>query len=163
MYTTANWIKISDPSQLQSGDIFSCPSKVPKSSPIFPNLVVPFISHVGMIIVIDNKLHVIHNPFDGSPEIVPFDKVFDGSRSITKIIRTNLSTEHILQKFIQCTEKYCQIHPSYSMPYKFFHRNCEDFVRSISGFDIGIDQRFVWFTSIIIIVVLLILIFRKKT
>lgn len=156
-----NWIKFTGENNLQSGDIFSCPSKIPKNSPILPGTIVPFIAHVGIIIFIDNKPHVIHNPFDSGPEIVPYDVVFDGERKITKIIRTNLSTEEIVEKYWVCNDKYCHVKYPYSLPYKFFFRNCEDFVRSITGFDIGFDQRIGYFIVIIIIIILLFLLIRR--
>lgn len=159
----SKWIKISDVNDLKSGDIFACPSKVPKSSPIFPDLVVPFVSHVGIIIFINGKPNIIHNPFDNRPEIVPYETVFDGKRNIERIIRTNLTTEEILNRYKECDDFRCEIKSEFSLPYRFFHRNCEDFVRRITGFDIGFDQRLGFGILLGIIIIILLLIFKRRS
>ena len=156
------WIPISEVSELRSGDVFACPTKVPKSSPILAGLVVPIISHVGMIVIIDGETKVIHNPFDGSPEIVPYESIFT-DRKIGRIIRTNITTEEILSRFRECEDQYkCNIRDEYAKEYKFFYRNCEDFVRSLCNCNIGFDQRRGWGIGIGIGLIIILLLLTRK-
>lgn len=161
-----DWIAFTDNLQLQSGDIFACSSKFPTHYPILADTLVPAIAHVGIIIIIDNKTMLLHNHYDNGVEIIPYDSFFYGKRKISRIIRTNLSTEELLKRYTICKDDYCNVKQEYLFPFKFFFRNCEDFVRSITGFDIGFDQRlgyFILISFIAIFILFLFVLFRQKT
>lgn len=146
------WFVCTDISQLQAGDIIEMPSKIPKTSSVLPGQVVPFVKHYGIIVIVGGMIKVCHNPFSGFPVIESPETIFT-NRTIERIFRTGLSTNEILVKF----EQYK------SLPYRFFYRNCEDFVRQMAGgISIGWDQRIVYAVLITVIIILSIALLRKK-
>lgn len=158
--STTNWMAFGGQVEdLKTGDVFSTPSKFPKDSPIFPDWLFPPVSHVGIIVIEDDgRAMVVHNPFGGKPEYVPFEKVFD-KRNIDRIIRTGVTKDVIMERFHHCEDEFkCN-----TRPYEFLNFNCEDFVRSICQCDIGFDQRKGWAIGIAVGLIIIIILIGKKS
>lgn len=129
--------------QLKVGDIVEMSSKVPSNNRFFPNLLVTFVKHFGIIVEQDGELKVLHNPYDGSPLIETQEKVFY-KREPDRVLHTEVTNEQILEKFEGCKNK----------KYKFWEFNCEDFVSEICGCNIGKDQRIYYFGAIGVVIFL---------
>lgn len=149
----AYWI-ITD--QLQPGDIIEVPSKVPSSSPIFPDMLTPLVRHYGVIVTVDNKIMVIHNPFGGKPEMITLEKATE-NRRITRVLRTGRSNEFILERFKKCQDS--------GVKYEFLGYNCEKLVEDLADIPPFIDQRrfYAFVLLILVIIALLILLTRKRS
>lgn len=146
------WFTIDDPSELQSGDIFQTPSKVPKNSPILPGFAVGAVKHVGIIVKKENgELHVAHNPFGDYPCLQKFEDVFK-DRVIERIKRTGVSAEQILARLEEVKH----------LKYSFWGWNCEMFTRFCCGCSTGIDQRNAYATVLLILIILIILLLVIK-
>lgn len=135
----SNWIKTDT---LQSGDIIQLPGKI---------LGIPIIiKHFGVVVKVDGKTQVVHNPGSVS-QIDPIEKVLEG-RQIEKVIRTGLSDSVILERFEQCK----------NTRYSFAYYNCQDYIVSITGVSPSFDQRIFWGSILLVIVLIaLFLILRK--
>lgn len=149
--TDEKWIPIDQIEQLETGDLVETPSKFPKHYPIVGNMVVPIVYHYGIYLEVDGKGYIVHNPFGGKPEMVTLEQ-FETDRKIEKVIRTGLPADYILKKFKECEGK----------PYLFFSRNCEDFIRYVTGARIGYDQRIGWALFAILLVIIIILITTRR-
>lgn len=144
------WLPLSEVGKLETGDLVEAASRFPKTYPVIGGLVVPIVNHYGIYLEIDGKPMVAHNPFGGSPEIIPLAQ-FEGSRTINRIIRTGMSSEHIIKKTEECAHK----------KYSFFGENCEQFINTVCGCPIGFDQRIGW-ALLFIALILIFLAFSKK-
>lgn len=143
------------PTDLQAGDIFQTPSKIPRNSPICPGMLVDIVKHVGILVEVNGTLAVAHNPFGQYPIIEDFDSAFS-DRKIEKIIRTGTPSEQIIERISQIKDHR----------YSFWDFNCEDAVRFICGCSMNnhyTDQRRVYSFIILalVIIILLLLIFKK--
>lgn len=144
-----NWEKYNG--TLKVGDIVEMSSKVPSSNKFFPNMVVVFVKHYGVVVMQNDVLMMAHNPFGGRPEIVSFETIFT-NRDPERVLRTNKTNEEILSKFNSCVldeNMNCK-----NESYKFFHFNCEDFVSYVCDCNIGRDQRVYYFGTFFVIITL---------
>lgn len=143
------------PDTFLAGDIVEVSSKIPSKIPVLGGKVVSPVKHYGMIVFVDGKLSVAHNPTAGRPIIEPID-VYTRERNIERVLRTFMTNEQVLQRFEMFKNK----------KYTFCKYNCEDFVRSMCDCDItGIHQCRKWgkiFLWIVIIVLIIALIFKCR-
>lgn len=144
------WIPLSEVGGLETGDLLETPLRFPKTYPLIGGIVVPIVNHYGIYLEIDGKPMVAHNPFGGSPEIIPLSQ-FENGRQIDRIIRTGMTAEHIIRKTEECAHK----------KYKFLGENCEQFINTVCGCPVGFDQRIGW-VLFFIALLLIFLAFRKK-
>lgn len=137
------WEKFNgDLQSLRVGDIVEMSSKVPSNNRFFPDLVVTFVKHYGVVVEQNGKLMIAHNPYGGVPEIVSFDKIFT-NRLPDRVMHTNATNEQIIERMNSCAIDKRQTCKNAS--YKFWHFNCEDFVCYVCQCNIGADQRVVYF------------------
>lgn len=152
-FKEGQWILLSEvDNKLETGDLVETPSRFPKNYPIIGGVVVPIVNHYGIYLEIDGKPMVAHNPFGGYPEIIPLEQFENGNRRITRIIRTGMSAEHIIEKTNECKDK----------PYRFLGDNCEKFINTICGCESGLDQRIGW-SLFIIMLILFYFAFSKRS
>ena len=151
-FKDGEWILLSEvDNKLETGDLVETPSRFPRNYPIVGGVVVPIVNHYGIYLEVDGKPMIAHNPFGGSPEIIPMQQFEDGNRVITRIIRTGMSAEHIIKKTKECENR----------KYEFFGQNCEKFLNFVCNCSPGWDQRYGW-GLFIIMIILLYFAFRKK-
>jgi len=139
----SEWTPRDQIGELQTGDLLEVPINI-------GGIIFPFIKHYGVLVEIDGKQMVAHNP-GRQALIVPLDE-FLTNRQVDRVIRTNLTAEKIIKKVEQCKDN----------AYSFWENNCEDFLSYICECPVGIDQRVVWIVCIIAIIILIMVLLRRK-
>lgn len=131
--------------KLQTGDILVTTS------------VVPLIQHFAVYYRDqNNQPTVADNVFWSQKLEVSGIDEYKAKRNIIGIIRNN-NTTGLTDRFIQ--EK---VEEAKKMNYQFFAFNCEDFVRSVCGCYIGIDQRIKYMLLLIFILTVFIIYIKVK-
>lgn len=147
-----NWQQYSgDLKSLHVGDIVEMSSKVPSTNRFFPDMVVVFVKHYGVVVEQNDVLMIAHNPYGGVPEIVSFDKIFE-NRLPDRILHTSKTNSEILNRFNSCLldeKQNCK-----NASYKFWKFNCEDFVCYVCDCNIGRDQRMYYFGTSTVVILL---------
>lgn len=152
IFADMKWF-IPERNKLQAGDILEISSKVPNKVPLVGGTIVPVIKHFGMVVFIDGKLSVAHNPYLGVPIIETYE-AYTKDRKVERVMRTFLTNEQVLERF----EEYKH------HKYTFCKYNCEDFIRDMCDCCIGTNQCKVWGVSLMVlitIIIILIFIFSK--
>lgn len=111
--------------------------------------VVPFVRHYGVLYYENGSPIVAHNSFStGKIELDPLDKFIEG-RDLVNVLHAykSIPDQELKAKILKLVEK--------GEGYKFFSFNCEDFVRKVTGRNIGADQRYVWILIIILVIIIL--------
>lgn len=150
-FKEGEWILLSEvDNKLETGDLLETPTRIPKNYPLIGGVAFPLVNHYGIYLEIDKKPMVAHNPMGGYPEIISLEE-FEGDRKIERIIRTGMTSEHIIAKTNECKDK----------PYNFWGTNCEEFINFVCSCESGFDQRIGW-GLFLIMVILIIIVLRKK-
>lgn len=138
------WLRVNNIEELQEGDVIELGTTY------------PLIKHYAVVVIQDGEKKVAHYPYPDSPCIEDINYVINNRperhRFVKRIFRTGVPSDQIIDKHneIQNIDK----------KYKFIRFTCENYVRALTGSDIGIDQRFLIGGGLIIIILLLILIFK---
>lgn len=131
---------------LQTGDILITTSFVP----LIRHYAIYYHDTSGKPLVADNVF------WSHKLEVSPIDE-YKKARNIIGIIR-NENTTSLTDEYIQS-----KVEQAKQMNYQFFGFNCEDFVRSVCGCYIGIDQRIKYMVLIIFILTAIILFYKCKS
>lgn len=131
---------------LQTGDILITSSFVP----LIKHYAVYYHDAAGQPTVADNVF------WSQKLEVSPLDD-YKKVRNIIGIIR-NDNTTGLTDAYIQK-----KVEEAKQMNYQFFGFNCEDFVRSVCGCYIGVDQRIKYMLFIIAVLTIVIIILNRKS
>lgn len=127
----ATFLPVTMTTPLETGDILAVDSFV------------PWVTHFAMVFSKSGRQFVVENKFlTGNLGIEALED-YRKRRNITSYLRDEktkaLTDALILKKAEECKK----------IGYRFFHFNCEDFVKHISGTEIGYDQRIKWGLAIL--------------
>jgi len=138
--------------QLQEGDIIEFPMKVPDNRLFLPGVEFPFVLHYGIILIQDGQKKIGHNTFQNYPKIDDdIEKVLNG-REIKRVIRTGIPSDKLIKNHNQVKD----------IKYNGLSFNCEDYVKKMTGVNVGLDQRIKFGIVIVLMIIIILLIIKKS-